>query len=235
MDNQLQEAITLARSGEREAAQKQLASFLDEKPEEAQGWYLLSLLVESPQKQAAYLSKTLAINPNHLKAQEQLATLQGSGILAPTTTIDSELDESALQPDTAEGEKLPDWLQEEQAIGTPPKPVDETEDTAVANETLPDWLKEPVTIPETANLKPVEEGPTVVGQTSQSDDEADKTVNALRQQSVEETAETQSSQKQVKPKPAASQNTMSLNIILGILIILAVVVVAMLAFLIFSS
>ncbi|GJM40393.1 MAG: hypothetical protein DHS20C20_06750 [Ardenticatenaceae bacterium] len=236
MDNQLKEAITLARAGEREAAQKQLTSFLDEKPEEAQGWYLLSLLVESPQKQAAYLSKTLAINPNHSKAKAQLETLQGAAALAPTSSISSDFGERTDLLEQAEEDALPDWLQQEQDVDALPtlEKVEDISDTAVPNETLPDWLKEPAAIPEEPLLKPVEESPTVVGQTAQSSHESDKTVDLLRQQAADKAKVDQQTKKQAKSKPSTSKSSSGLNIVLAILIILAVVVVAMLAFLIFS-
>ncbi len=239
MDTQLKEAIALVRSGEREAAQKQLVSFLDEKPEEAQGWYLLSLLVESPQKQATYLSKAVAINPNHAKAQAQLTTLQRAGTLAPTSTILSEADVPEDIVAQAEGETLPDWLIAEQGMELPTTPEvnEELVDTAVPNETLPDWLKEPAAIPQEENSDPsdpIEESPTVVGQTAQADDEPSKTVDALRQQTAATTVSKQPAKKQAKAKPAANQNTTGLNIILTLLIVLAIVVMVMLAFLILT-
>lgn len=236
MDNQLKEAITLARAGEREAAQRELTTFLEEKPEEAQGWYLLSLLVDSPQKQAAYLSKTLDINPNHAKAKEQLEVLQSSGTLAPTSTISSDSNQADVVLEQAESDHLPDWLQQEQEWEASPSiEITETdEETAVPNDTLPDWLKEPADIFQDALIKPIEESPTIVGHTAQSNDESDKTVSALRQQAQEKTIAKKPTKKQSKPKPSASKSTASLNIILGMLILLALVVVVMLAFLIFT-
>lgn len=236
MDTQLKEAIELARSGERKAAQTQLASFLDEQPGEAQGWYLLSLLVESPQKQAAYLSKTVALNPDHAKAKEQLAALQTAGTLAPTSTISSKLDAPETLIEQATGETLPDWLLEEQGTDSPTMPVlnEETLDTAVPNETLPDWLTETATISEESNTIAVEESPTVVGQTAQTDDKTDQTVDELRQQTREEPTAKPAAKKQTKTQPAAKNGATGLNIVLGILIVLAVAVTIMLALLIFS-
>ena len=76
MDEKLKEAIAAVRAGDKREAQRQLTELLDNDPQQVQGWYLLSLLVDSPQKQAAYLSKTLALDPQHEKAKAQLATLQ---------------------------------------------------------------------------------------------------------------------------------------------------------------
>ena len=70
MDEKLKDAIAAVRAGDKDTAQRQLTALLDEDPQQDQGWYLLSLLVDSPQKQAAYLSKTLSLNPLHEKAKE---------------------------------------------------------------------------------------------------------------------------------------------------------------------
>ena len=97
MDNKLKEAIAAVRTGNKRAAQQQLTTMLDEDPTQVQGWYLLSLLVDSPQKQAAYLGKTLALNPNHEKAREQLAELEASGQLAPTARYVSDQPLDAME------------------------------------------------------------------------------------------------------------------------------------------
>jgi hypothetical protein len=231
MNDKLKEAIATVRSGDKQTAKQQLTTLLEEHPEQAQGWYLLSLLVDSPQKQSAYLSKTLALNPNHNKAKVQLATLQGSGTIAPTSTVRHDTSHGMDILSQAESETLPDWLQNEGEQIDPPEPVEEKTDTAVPNETLPDWLKEPVGLDTAhdATGTPVEESPTMVGKTAQSDDEVDMAVSTLRQE-----AKKQPQKKQAKPKPAASKNTSGLNIILSLLVILAFIVMVILAYLIFS-
>ncbi|MEZ4595228.1 MAG: hypothetical protein R3D55_29390, partial [Chloroflexota bacterium] len=233
------------RAGDRAAAQQQLATLLEENPEEAQGWYLLSLLVDSPQKQAAYLSKTLALNPNHPKAKGQLATLQGAGIIAPTSTFDMDMDidtdmdmdETTAFLDQAEGDTLPDWLQADQ-FDQIAKPVEdlaeEPEETAVPNDTLPDWLKEPALLADDPDA--VEESPTMVGPTAQSDDKVDQTMTTLRQKTAEKTTQspTQKTTASPKAKKAASKGATGLNVALGVLVLLAIVVMVLLAYLIFS-
>lgn len=231
MNDKLKEAIATVRSGDKQTAKQQLTTLLEENPEQEQGWYLLSLLVDSPQKQSAYLSKTLAINPNHNKAKEQLAALQGFGALAPTSTVRHDASPGMDVLSQAESETLPDWLQDEGEQVATPEPNEEATDTAVPNETLPDWLKEPaaLTIADDSTGTPVEESPTMVGKTAQSDNEVDKAVSTLRQE-----AKKQPQKKQAKPKPAANKNTSSLNIILSLLVILAFIVMVILAYLIFS-
>lgn len=225
MDDKLQEAIQTVRQGNKKEAQRQLTALLEENPEQVQGWYLLSLLVESPQKQAAYLSKTLALNPQHEKAKEHLAALQAAGSLAGTATMQSETKAPKNVIDQSESDDLPEWLIAEG--GSQPVQVGESEhsgETAVANETLPDWLKEPSAL-ETETVK--EENPTAVGQTAKPA-EANKIVQTAGQ------ALSKPAAKPAKAKRAASQSSRSLNIILGILIVLAVIVMILLAYLLLN-
>lgn len=230
MDEKLKEAIETVRRGDKQMAQRQLIQLLDEDPAQAQGWYLLSLLVDSPQKQAAYLSKTLSLNPHHEKASEQLAALQASGSLAPTTQANEPLDVIA-QSDT---DSLPDWLQE--AAGESPatavKIAQEQEQdvaTAVPNTTLPDWLKEPAALETepSARAKVIDDDPTLVGQTAEPASESDRMVATLKQTFA-------------KPKPTKAkvrptkQSTRNLNIVLGVLVTLAIIVMMVLVYLLLS-
>ena len=68
----LQEAIAAARDGDTERAQLLAAEVVQDNPDDANAWYLLSQLVESDGRRAAYLSKTLALDPvsyTHLSIQ----------------------------------------------------------------------------------------------------------------------------------------------------------------------
>ncbi|HUM69941.1 MAG TPA: hypothetical protein PLK31_13975, partial [Chloroflexota bacterium] len=76
MNQALLEAIAATRANNKREAQLLLATNLKENPDDVQSWYLLSMLVDSKEKQALYLSKALALDPNHPKAQERLAHLQ---------------------------------------------------------------------------------------------------------------------------------------------------------------
>lgn len=230
MDEKLKEAIAAVRMGDKESAQRQLTDLLDEDPKQVQGWYLLSLLVDSPQKQAAYLSKTLSLNPNHEKAKEQLAALQAAGTLAPTTTIAEETSQPMDVLAQSETDELPDWLREagdeNEAVASP---VTLSEETAVPAENLPDWLKEPVALADTPSPpEPVEESPTVVGKTAEPASKPDKVAADLKK--------TLDRPQQKRPKPAstAKQSTRNLNMLLGLLVTLAVIVLILLAYLLLS-
>ena len=228
MDEQLKEAIEMVRRGDKQTAQRQLTQLLDKNPEQVQGWYLLSLLVDSPQKQAAYLSKTLALNPHHEKASEQLAALRDSGSLAPTTQANEPLDVIA-QSDTA---GLPDWLQE--ATGESPVTAvkiaqEQDVETAVPNTTLPDWLKEPAALdPQPAAPAEVTQGDaTLIGQTTKRATDSEKIKKTAKQTGA-------------KPKPAKAKtrptqkSTRNLNMALGLLVTLAIIVIMVLVYLLLS-
>ncbi len=75
MSNTLQEAIAAARAGDMARAQMLAADVVSDTPDDPNGWYLLSQLVESDARRAAYLSKTLALDPNHPRARAEFAAL----------------------------------------------------------------------------------------------------------------------------------------------------------------
>ncbi len=213
MDNKLKEAIAAVRTGNKRAAQQQLTTLLDEDPTQVQGWYLLSLLVDSPQKQAAYLGKTLALNPNHEKAREQLAELEASGQLAPTARYVSDQPLDVLEQ--SETDALPEWLASESGDFAVAPTVHKVSETAVPNDSLPDWLKEPA-LPDSTFV--AEEEVTTM----------DKTAVAPAQTRPAKAA------RSAPAKRKAGQNTQGLNIVLGLLVTLAVVVIILLAYLLLS-
>lgn len=76
MEPKLQQAIVAARAGRNDLAQHLLTEVLQENPDEANAWFLLSHLVESEARQKRYLRKTLQINPQHDMAQTRLTILE---------------------------------------------------------------------------------------------------------------------------------------------------------------
>lgn len=215
MDDKLKEAIAAVRTGNKREAQQQLTMLLDEDPTQVQGWYLLSLLVDSPQKQAAYLGKTLALNPNHEKARDQLAMLEASGQLAPTSSYVSDQPMDVLEQ--SETDALPEWLVSDSGDFAVAPVASKVSETAVPNDTLPDWLKEPA-VPD--SIIAPDESMTVVGKTAVAAPQTRPT------KAAKPTA--------AKPARKAGQNTQSLNIALGLLVLLAIVVIVLLAYLLLS-
>lgn len=156
MNQLLQEAITATRSGNKKEAQLLLAKNLKENPEDVHSWYLLSMLVDSKEKQAVYLGKTLALDPTHEKAQTRLTAL----VTAPAVAISEEPLDFLGQ---AEGDTLPEWLagdadalqlemvgarieptavETARAVGTAGK-TEEVGETAVPlDSAVPEWLRE---------------------------------------------------------------------------------------------
>lgn len=226
MDNKLKEAIATIRAGDKQTAQRQLTSLLEENPQEEQGWYLLSLLVDSPQKQATYLSKTLALNPNHTKAKEQLETLHHQNQIAPTSTIDeTESFEEADFFTQAESDSLPDWLEQEDELVALQAIEEDMVDTAVPNTTIPDWLKEPV-VPAPKAHPAIQEEPTAVAQTSKPVKKSEPPAKSQQPTAIKKTVKKQ-------PQKAPRKNAAGLNIILSVLVLLALIVMVLLAYLIF--
>lgn len=75
MTSTLHEAIAAARAGDMARAQMLAADVVSQTPDDPNGWYLLSQLVESDARRAAYLSKTLALAPDHPRARAEFAAL----------------------------------------------------------------------------------------------------------------------------------------------------------------
>ncbi|MCP4425612.1 MAG: hypothetical protein GY803_14045 [Chloroflexi bacterium] len=104
MNEKLQQAMIAARNGQATEAQLLLTEVLKEDPGETQAWFLLSNLVESKQKKVAYLSKTLALDPQHDMAKQMLARLQEE-----TTEAEAATDvETIAEAETAEALEIQD-------------------------------------------------------------------------------------------------------------------------------
>lgn len=71
----LQEAIAAARAGDIPRARQLAADNVQANPDDANSWYLLSQLVDSDARRAAYLGKTLAIDPDHARARVEFDAL----------------------------------------------------------------------------------------------------------------------------------------------------------------
>lgn len=85
MTSTLHDAIAAARAGDTERAQIIAATFIQNNPGDPNAWYLMSQLVDSDARRAAYLGKTLTLQPNHQRALAEFSALPSSltGVLAP--------------------------------------------------------------------------------------------------------------------------------------------------------
>lgn len=153
MSSTLQEAIVAARAGDIERAQLITAGVVRDNPDDPNGWYLLSQLVESDARRATYLRKTLALDPDHARARVEFDALPpavaGELLSAPPVgaaeVVDAEIEPAgaaaaavvatqlapepdghaeSLYPDRPED--LPEWLQpltSEPVLAEQPAPV----------------------------------------------------------------------------------------------------------------
>lgn len=148
MNTHLQNAINATRAGDKKEAQLLLAQNLKENPDDAQSWYLLSMLVDSKEKQAIYLSKTLALDPTHEKANERLEIINYAAETSANITISEDEDDFIYQ---AEGDSLPQWLATDASSlqlnkAKPAAAEDEEENGEKEKPTkqVPQWLQENV-------------------------------------------------------------------------------------------
>ncbi len=220
MDSRLQKAIGAARMGERRTAQQLLTDILKDDPEQIQAWFLLSHLVESPQKQQAYLGKVLALDPAHEQARQRLALLrsgqtggaaQGSSVEPVVKVADASLD-VVVQ---AEGDTLPEWMVEDAELVQPETAVTPAEPDALPapapEEELPDWLQESVSDDFLGTP------PDLVKPTSQPQTHPHPST------SVQSTPP-----QKTRPQPAAQAAVKRWNLVLMTLIILAVIALILL-------
>jgi hypothetical protein len=150
MSQKVKQAIAATRAGKSKEAQVLLTQVLQENPDNTQAWYLLSLLVDSSSKKQAYLNKVVALDPNHEKAQQALASLQvveeieTSGeetAVSPPPSLP--IEEDAAPAIEVDAESLPDWLKETQPVQVAESAEQEIlpEAEPSSDEEIPDWLK----------------------------------------------------------------------------------------------
>ncbi len=128
MELKLQQAIVATRAGRTDVAQHLLTQLLRENPEDANAWFLMGHIVDTPDRQALYLQKAVALDPDHAIAKQRLMQIEEPPVLAPVippqeshdgivrlngdeTPPDLPLAETAAVTAAAANE-LPEWLQD---------------------------------------------------------------------------------------------------------------------------
>ena len=222
MNPDFQQAIEMTRSGDKIGAQKKIAELLKADPNNAHAWYLLSLLVDSDQKRAVYLSKVVSLNPNHEKAVEQLT------LIGQVTTTDMPLS-SGNDVDLIDQEKadtIPDWMA---SAGAPTMQTETSmlsDAEVVVEDDVPDWVQEDVSASwieeEDSGVAQLETAVTTTVEQKQTPPPQQKKKAAAKKKPDKATT--------AKRKKQAQQ----LNLALGGLIILAVLVAIMLLYVLFS-
>ncbi len=212
MDAKLQQAVDSLRAGDKVEAQKTLVELVQENPDEVQGWYLLSLIVDSKEQQAAYAAKALALDPNHEKAQEHLTQLQTEPALA-ATAVTTEAPDLISQE---QGDTLPGWMAgDEELVAVTAVAATETP-TDSPEEELPDWIQEPVS---DSWIKSDEPAPAQAAATPET-------------KPADATAVSQP--KTAKPKEK-KKKVNRLDLVLGLLVIAVIIIVIFLFYLLTAS
>ena len=233
MSEKLQQAIQATRAGDKKNAQFLLTQAIQEDPNNPQSWYLLSLLVDDKEKKQAYLTKVIELDPDHAKAHEQLIAITEMAvpdIPEPEAVVEeSELEAAPVilssdSPDLEaqdEGETLPDWM----ADDLPPA-EDETEGLVVETEVvveedIPDWLD--------VSLDDDWDGETETA--------VDEIVSEKDKQSEEKVKDKQKQATVKEKKPAKAKKETSekqLNYLLIGLVIVAIIVFILMAYMVFN-
>lgn len=151
MTTTLHDVIAAARAGDTQRAQLLATDIVRANPDDANAWYLLSQLVESDARRAAYLSKAVALDPHHARASLEFNALPAAlaATLAPAASISAaELPTAAEMP--AEP-VAPVTLVSVPAAAFPPGtvPADEAMVTVAVGGTadtlpgdVPEWLRD---------------------------------------------------------------------------------------------
>src|SRR5688572_27858897 len=85
-ENQLREAYTMMKQGDKKGAAKLVQDILREDRNNLNAWWLFSHILEDEEKIVKSLEKVLALNPDHLGARKRLAQMRPEyAHLAPQT------------------------------------------------------------------------------------------------------------------------------------------------------
>src|SRR5690606_34955836 len=79
----LKKSAELIRAGRLDDARNQLVGLLRLEPNNAQAWYLLSFVLDDPQRKQYALQQALKAQPDFERAQERLQQLRGELPAAP--------------------------------------------------------------------------------------------------------------------------------------------------------
>lgn len=157
MTDTLQDAIAAVRAGDPERAQLIAVDIVRANPDDANAWYLLSQLVDSDARRAAYLGKTLAIDPNHARARIEFDALPPAvtGELAPAAVAEDEA--VVVEAPVEAAVDVPELAVAGAAVAdAAAAPETVTAGAPVADANVPEWLQPlgPKPAPPSAQLTP---------------------------------------------------------------------------------
>lgn len=212
----LQDAIGTIRAGDYETAQQQLAEVIATNPNEVQAWYLLSQIVDSDARRAAYLSKTLALDPFHQRAWAEFFSLPADVVnrLEPSQLPVAPVDEATSvgqAPASADAVEPPPPIVTAPAIAAATVAVAPAPTSIDVETALPDWLRpvakdQPVVAQRRTTPAPVASPSTLTPPAAPEDD-----------------------------LPAPADGNRTLSVLLAILLIATLVVLAFLVYLLLQG
>jgi hypothetical protein len=204
----LQDAMTAVRGGEIERAQLLTAEVIRDNPNDPNAWYLLSQLVDSDARRAAYLGKAVALDPGHERARAELAAMP--------TAVTASLDVPLPAEPTAEPSPV--------AIAADAVAVEAAATSGPASDDVPEWLR------------PLSPEPTPVAVTAPAVSTTTVTTTAVAEPAVvpPAPAPARPRPKTPPPPPPRRRGNGALTILLVLLGLLTLAVLAVLAFLLLS-
>lgn len=234
MTSTLHDAIAAVRAGELERAQLIAAEIVQKYPDDANAWYLLSQLVDSDARRAAYLNKTLSLNPAHPRAAAELATLP-SGVIGALSEAPAAVAEAAVEEVELDPQPAPAWetavppaapARPEPVAAYAPPPARTADEEAFVEEvasSAPEWLW-PLSPQQVAVERQT---------TQQPEGEASRpmTPRPAVPPTAQPAAAKPAAPRPKKAPPAKKNNNTGLTLLLGVLGLLTVLVLAVLFYL----
>lgn len=82
MEMKLQQAIVATKAGRTDVAQLYLTQLLRDNPDDANAWFLLGNLVDTPERRTVYLNKSVELDPDHALAKQNLMQMKNAAVPA---------------------------------------------------------------------------------------------------------------------------------------------------------
>lgn len=234
MTSTLHDAIAAVRAGELERAQLIAAEIVQKYPDDSNAWYLMSQLVDSDARRAAYLNKTLSLNPAHPRAAAELAALP-SGVIGALSAAPAAVAEAAVEEVELAPQPAPAWetavppaapTRPEPVAAYAPSPARTADEEAFVEEvasSAPEWLW-PLSPQQVAVERQT---------TQQPEGEASRpmTPRPAAPPTAQPAAAKPAAPRPRKAPPAKKNSNTGLTLLLGVLGLLTVLVLAVLLYL----
>lgn len=94
VEQELRKAVNNIKQGKKEDARNIVEDVIKNDPNNADAWYLLSFIANTPEEVKRYLEKTIAINPSHEKAIQKLRKIQDQPAIGANAQISKKTKES---------------------------------------------------------------------------------------------------------------------------------------------